>query len=189
MNIRNGWRTAVTDTTGNTSRRFPRALRSYLLAFGALLLLTTACNNPAQTQDPTLNEELTALQAQVGDFESQVTEQTQALQDARARVNELEARLAEQQQQVAEAETVVQERDQFRQQLAARQTALQRAQARIRNLEQRRELTLEERLASINQRIDILQQERAQLNGQAGGQAGPGTQAPATNEVGADSTP
>ena len=149
MNTHN-WRhaavTNATDPTGNTSRR-PRASKpvSYLLAFGAVFLLTTAYDNPAQTQDPTLNEELTALQAQVGDFESQVTQQTQALQSARQRVGELEAQLAKQKQQVAQANTVVQERDQFRQQLAGQQAALQKAQARIQTLQQRRELTLEER--------------------------------------------
>lgn len=172
MKTANSRRTAVTKVTDTQVRSAPQRWsrgsrpRSYLLAFGAVLLLTTACDNPVAQAEPTLNEELTALQSQVGDFESQVEEQTQALQSARQRVDELEAQLTEQEQQVGQAEVLEEERNGLRQQLLDRQTALERAQERVQTLEQRRELTLEERLASIDQRLDTLREERNQLNGQ-----------------------
>ena len=152
----------------------------FLVLVGTLLLLS-ACDNPADQENASLNEELTALQTQVDEFDAQVTSQTEELETARQRVSELEAQLAEQEQQVGQAEAIEEERNNLRQQLLERQTALEDAQARIQNLEQRRELTLEERLETIDQQLERLRQERSALNQQletAGDPAGGAAQEP-----------
>jgi chromosome segregation ATPase len=132
-----------------------KRLHTYILALSALLVILTACDNRAE-QEASLNEELEALQAQVSSFESQVEAQTSELETARQRVSELEAQLAEQEPQIARVE-------QLRQQLAARTSQLQQAQTRIRNLEQRRELTLESQLEEIDRLMERLRTQRSEL--------------------------
>ena len=130
-------------------------LRTLIVATLALLLTLTACDNRAG-QEASLNEELEALQAQVSSFESQVEEQTSELATARQRVRELEAQLSEQEPQIAQVE-------QIQRQLATRTTQLQQAQERIRDLQQRRELTLESQLEEIDRLMERLRAQRREL--------------------------
>ena len=74
-------------------------------------LVLSACDNPADQENASLNEELTALQTQVDEFDAQVTSQTEELETAQQRVSELEAQLAEQEQQVGQADALEEERN------------------------------------------------------------------------------
>ena len=148
------------------------------------LLLLGACDGGAEG-DASLSEEFTALESQVGDFESEIAAQTQKLDASQERVSELEAQLAEQEEQIAQVGALREERnglqgrvEQLQGQLSTRTTALQEAQARVQTLTQQQGNILESEISDINTRIEALQQERSQLNARLSGE---GAAQPAEN--------